>query len=132
MTGAKMRTLALCADDFGLAPGISRGIAELAQRERLNAVSCLANAAHWPSDAGADPGAEPEVVGAQREDARHGAGSPIAPRPASLPIRYTGRCLTSSKMRPTYSPRMPIDSSCTPLKNIIPHTSVAQPGTSVP
>jgi predicted glycoside hydrolase/deacetylase ChbG (UPF0249 family) len=45
------RVLALCADDFGLAPGVSRAIVELAQRERLNAVSCLTNAAHWRSDA---------------------------------------------------------------------------------
>jgi predicted glycoside hydrolase/deacetylase ChbG (UPF0249 family) len=45
------KVLAVCADDFGLAPGVSRAIAELAQRERLKAVSCLANAAHWRSDA---------------------------------------------------------------------------------
>jgi predicted glycoside hydrolase/deacetylase ChbG (UPF0249 family) len=51
MSGGTTRVLALCADDFGLAPGISRGIAELAQRERLQAVSCLTNAGHWRSDA---------------------------------------------------------------------------------
>src|SRR5205085_7405117 len=47
-----MRVLAVCADDFGLAPGVSRGIAELARRERLNAVSCLTNVPHWRIDAG--------------------------------------------------------------------------------
>ena len=47
-----MRVLAVCADDFGLAPGISRGIAELARRARLNAISCLTNGPHWRSDAG--------------------------------------------------------------------------------
>jgi predicted glycoside hydrolase/deacetylase ChbG (UPF0249 family) len=42
-----MRVLAVCADDFGLSPGVSHGIARLAGRQRLTAVSCLANAAHW-------------------------------------------------------------------------------------
>ena len=86
-------------------------------------------------DAGRNAGTQAEVVRAQRQRARHARGSLgwwIAPCPASLPIRYTGRCLTSSKMRPTYSPRMPIDSNCTPLKNIMPVTSVAQPGTLLP
>ena len=37
-----MRTLVLCADDFGLSPGVSRGIADLAHAGRLSAVSCMA------------------------------------------------------------------------------------------
>ena len=41
------RLLALCADDFGLAPGISAGIARLAHAGRLNAISCMTNGAHW-------------------------------------------------------------------------------------
>ena len=41
------RVLALCADDFGLAPGISTGIARLARAQRLTAVSCITNSAHW-------------------------------------------------------------------------------------
>ena len=41
------RVLAVCADDFGLAPGISAGIARLAQAGRLTAISCLTNSAHW-------------------------------------------------------------------------------------
>ena len=45
------RTLALCADDFGLAPGISAAIARLAQAQRLTAVSCITNSAHWMADA---------------------------------------------------------------------------------
>lgn len=49
MTAA--RVLALCADDFGLASGISRGIARLALAGRLNAISCLTNGAHWAGDA---------------------------------------------------------------------------------
>jgi chitin disaccharide deacetylase len=42
-----MRTLALCADDYGLSPGVSEGIVSLARMGRLQAVSCLANAPHW-------------------------------------------------------------------------------------
>ena len=45
------RVLAVCADDFGLAPGISAGIARLAQAGRLTAISCLTNGADWASAA---------------------------------------------------------------------------------
>ena len=41
------RVLALCADDFGLAPGISAGIVRLARMERLSAISCITNSAYW-------------------------------------------------------------------------------------
>ena len=42
-----MKTLALCADDFGMSPGVSRRIADLAMQGRLNATSCLVSAPHW-------------------------------------------------------------------------------------
>jgi predicted glycoside hydrolase/deacetylase ChbG (UPF0249 family) len=45
------RTLSVCADDFGLTPAISRGIAALAQDGRLTAVSCMISAEHWPASA---------------------------------------------------------------------------------
>ncbi len=41
------KVLTLCADDFGLSSGISRGIAMLARAHRLSAVSCITNAPHW-------------------------------------------------------------------------------------
>jgi predicted glycoside hydrolase/deacetylase ChbG (UPF0249 family) len=41
------RVLALCADDFGLAPGISAGIARLAHAQRLTAIACITNSPHW-------------------------------------------------------------------------------------
>jgi len=41
------RVLALCADDFGLAPGISAAIARLAHAQRLTAISCITNSPHW-------------------------------------------------------------------------------------
>ena len=49
-----VRTLMLCADDFGQSPGISNAIAELAQlaqAQRLSSTSCLTNGAHWHSQA---------------------------------------------------------------------------------
>ena len=42
-----LRTLALCADDFGLSPGICAAIVRLAQGQRLNAISCMTNSAYW-------------------------------------------------------------------------------------
>ena len=41
------RVLALCADDFGLAPGISAVIARLAHAQRLSAVACITTSPHW-------------------------------------------------------------------------------------
>jgi len=41
------RTLALCADDFGLDRATSATIAELASAGRLQAVSCIVNLAPW-------------------------------------------------------------------------------------
>ncbi len=45
------RGLVLCADDFGLSPGIDRAIVELSEQGRLSAVSCMTGAAHWYEDA---------------------------------------------------------------------------------
>jgi len=45
------RTLTLCADDFGLSPGISAGIARLAHSQRLSAISCITNSPHWAGQA---------------------------------------------------------------------------------
>jgi chitin disaccharide deacetylase len=38
----------LCADDFALTEGVSRGIAELADASRLSATSTLVTTRHWP------------------------------------------------------------------------------------
>ncbi|MEO8808059.1 MAG: ChbG/HpnK family deacetylase, partial [Burkholderiaceae bacterium] len=46
-----LRTLGLCADDFGLAPGLSAGIARLALARRLTAISCITNSPHWEASA---------------------------------------------------------------------------------
>lgn len=46
-----MRILAVCADDFGMSPGVSQVIARLAHAGRVNAISCLTNADHWRTSA---------------------------------------------------------------------------------
>jgi hypothetical protein len=48
-TGAA-RPLLLCADDYGLTPGIDAAIAELVRAGRLNAFSCMSNAPCWAQD----------------------------------------------------------------------------------
>jgi chitin disaccharide deacetylase len=45
------RTLALCADDFGLNPGISAAIVRLGRARRLTAISCITNSPYWAQDA---------------------------------------------------------------------------------
>lgn len=51
MSPLAARTLSLCADDFGLAPGISAGIAKLARAQRLTAISCITNTEYWAASA---------------------------------------------------------------------------------
>jgi predicted glycoside hydrolase/deacetylase ChbG (UPF0249 family) len=41
----------LCADDFGIAPGVDDGIAALAEAGRISAVSCIAVLPRWPAAA---------------------------------------------------------------------------------
>ena len=45
------RMLALCADDFGMLPSVSAGIARLAHAQRVSAVSCRTSSRHWTSTA---------------------------------------------------------------------------------
>lgn len=58
---ATPRVLSLCADDFGLTPALSRRIADLAERGRLTAVSCLTGGVHWPASAAWLAGLPPAV-----------------------------------------------------------------------
>jgi predicted glycoside hydrolase/deacetylase ChbG (UPF0249 family) len=43
--------LLLCADDYGIAPGVGVAIRELAAAGRLSAVSCMTVSPHWQSEA---------------------------------------------------------------------------------
>lgn len=55
------RTLAVCADDFGLAAGLSAPIVALARAQRLNAISCITNSPHWTAAARQLEGLPPSV-----------------------------------------------------------------------
>jgi chitin disaccharide deacetylase len=46
---AKVRTVTLCADDYGLSYGVSAGILEALRAGRLSAVSVLTNGPRWPA-----------------------------------------------------------------------------------
>jgi predicted glycoside hydrolase/deacetylase ChbG (UPF0249 family) len=46
-----MKSLALCADDFGLSAPINSGILALARQRRLSDVSCIVNAPAWHAHA---------------------------------------------------------------------------------
>lgn len=41
----------LCADDYGLAPGVGRAIRDLIERGRLSATSCMTAGPFWPDEA---------------------------------------------------------------------------------
>jgi predicted glycoside hydrolase/deacetylase ChbG (UPF0249 family) len=45
------KLVGVCADDFGLAPGISAGIVRLASARRITAIACIANSPYWEGDA---------------------------------------------------------------------------------
>jgi chitin disaccharide deacetylase len=47
-TMATPRHMVLCADDYGLTEGVSRGILDLAARGRLSATSAMSTMAAWP------------------------------------------------------------------------------------
>lgn len=40
----------LCADDYGLAPGVGAGIRELLALDRLSATGCMTISPHWPAE----------------------------------------------------------------------------------
>jgi predicted glycoside hydrolase/deacetylase ChbG (UPF0249 family) len=48
-----LRPLIVCADDYGIAPGVSRGIRELAEAGRLSATGAMTVMPHWPEAAAA-------------------------------------------------------------------------------
>jgi predicted glycoside hydrolase/deacetylase ChbG (UPF0249 family) len=45
------RQVILCADDFGMSAGVSRGILELAEHDRISATSAMVTFDRWPQDA---------------------------------------------------------------------------------
>jgi predicted glycoside hydrolase/deacetylase ChbG (UPF0249 family) len=51
MTTQTVRRITLCADDYGIAPGVDRGIRELISRGRLNATTAMVVAPSFSKDA---------------------------------------------------------------------------------
>ena len=51
--GEAPRRFVLCADDFGMAPGVNAALLELAARGRVTALSCLVGAPAWREGAAA-------------------------------------------------------------------------------
>ena len=46
-----VKTITLCADDYGLAPGVSHAIRDLILKRRLHATGCMTGSDHWPAQA---------------------------------------------------------------------------------
>lgn len=46
-----MRELCICADDFGLAPGVNTAVLDLAERGKISATSGMVRRSAWPSGA---------------------------------------------------------------------------------
>ncbi|HLO75536.1 MAG TPA: ChbG/HpnK family deacetylase, partial [Magnetospirillum sp.] len=52
MTAPSARpAITICADDYGLAPGVSAGIRTLIDMGRLQATGCMTGSPHWPEAA---------------------------------------------------------------------------------
>ena len=49
-TGQRIR-IGVCADDYGLTPGVGRGIRELLAAGRISATSVMAGSEYWPEEA---------------------------------------------------------------------------------
>ncbi|MBF0306682.1 MAG: ChbG/HpnK family deacetylase, partial [Alphaproteobacteria bacterium] len=43
------RPFVLCADDYGLSPGVSRGILMLIRMGRVSATGCMVTMPQWPA-----------------------------------------------------------------------------------
>jgi predicted glycoside hydrolase/deacetylase ChbG (UPF0249 family) len=48
MSTAPLPAITVCADDYGLAPGVSDAILALIDRGRLQATGCMTGSPHWP------------------------------------------------------------------------------------
>jgi len=53
MAGDARKKLVVCADDYALTPGVSRGIRELIAAGRISATSVMTVCPHWPEEAAA-------------------------------------------------------------------------------
>lgn len=51
MSAQTLRPIILCADDYAIAPGVSRAILDLIEHGRLSATSCMTTSRFWPEHA---------------------------------------------------------------------------------
>jgi predicted glycoside hydrolase/deacetylase ChbG (UPF0249 family) len=81
---SSFRTVILCADDFGLADGVSRGIVELAEMGRLSATGAMTNMPGWRRMARSlMPLRDRIAVGLHLNFT---AGTPLGPMPRLAPL----------------------------------------------
>jgi predicted glycoside hydrolase/deacetylase ChbG (UPF0249 family) len=73
----------LCADDYAMTAGVSRGILELAQSRRLSATSALVTLDRWPKDAKPITGVRDRIAVGLHIDLT--LGRPIGPMPSLAP-----------------------------------------------
>ena len=81
------KPVVLCADDYGIAPGVGRGIRALAAAGRLSATSCMTVFAEWCDEASRLADATDRIdVGLHLTLTDHaplgGPGRPVGGRPA--------------------------------------------------
>lgn len=48
---SQLRMVTICADDYGIAPGVGQAIRTLIAAGRLQATGCMVNGPHWPAEA---------------------------------------------------------------------------------
>ncbi|MFM9848808.1 MAG: ChbG/HpnK family deacetylase [Hyphomicrobiaceae bacterium] len=73
----------LCADDYAMTAGVSRGILELAQSRRLSATSALVTLDRWPEDAKPIAGVRDRIAVGLHIDLT--LGRPLGPMPSLAP-----------------------------------------------
>ena len=79
----RLRPLVLCADDYGIAPGVGRGIRALAAAGRLSATSCMTLFPEWAAEADRLGDVAPRIdVGLHVTLTDH---APIGPMPGLAP-----------------------------------------------
>lgn len=95
-----MTRLILCADDYGLSPGVSRGIRRLLAAGRLSATSCMTVGSHWHSEAAAlRPYAEQADIGLHLTLTDQ---APLGPLPRLAPsgrLPHVGSLLAGAMLR---------------------------------
>jgi chitin disaccharide deacetylase len=93
----------LCADDYGLAPGLGEGIRSLLAQGRLSAVSCMSLSPFWPEEA-----RRLEQAGTQAEIGLHLTLTdqpPLGPMPRLAPAGRLPRF--GALLRAAYLRRLP-------------------------